>query len=135
MRGAGGTPGGLGSFFAGAAMVVAGSYMLLTRVTVTSGHWRMFGYNAFGLSLVPLLIGIGALFFNGKSVVGWAMTGIGAVIIVTGIVMNLGIYFRPTSLFDTLLILALMAGGIGLVARSLIAQGPELSDSITEPLQ
>ena len=46
-----------------------------------------------------------------------------ALIIVVGIVANLHLYFRPTSLFDTLMILGLMAGGIGLVARSLRAQG------------
>ena len=34
MRGAGGTPGGLGTFLAGSAMGIAGGYLLLTRVTV-----------------------------------------------------------------------------------------------------
>ena len=58
-------------------MVVAGAYLLLTRVTVGSGLWILWGYNAFG--------------------------------------------FAPTSLFDTLVILGLIAGGIGLVARSLRA--------------
>ena len=124
MRGAGGTPGGLGTFLAGAAMVVAGGYLLLNRVTVTSGYWHFWGYNAFGLSLFPLLIGIGILFFNGRSLAGWALTWAGALIIVVGIIANLGIYFRPTTLFDTLLILVMLAGGIGLVARSLKAQGP-----------
>jgi hypothetical protein len=123
MRGAGGTPGGLGSFLAGLAMVVAGGYLLLTRVTVTSGLWQFWGYNAFGLSLVPLLIGIGLLFFDGRSVAGWLLTAAGAIIIVAGIIANLQVYFRPTSLFDTLLILILLAGGLGLVARSLRPQG------------
>jgi hypothetical protein len=123
MRGAGGTPGGLGSFFAGLAMVVAGGYLLLTRVTVISGLWQFWGYNAFGLSLVPLLIGIGLLFFDGRSVAGWLLTGAGAIIILAGIIANLQVYFRPTSLFDTLLILVLLAGGLGLVARSLRPQG------------
>lgn len=122
MRGAGGTPGGLGSFLAGAAMVVAGGYLLLNHVTVSSGVWRIFGYNAFGLSMLPLLIGIGILFFNGRSVAGWALTAAGSIIILTGIIANLSIYFRPASLFDTLLMLVLIAGGIGLVARSLSAQ-------------
>ena len=122
MRGAGGTPGGLGSFLAGFAMVVAGGYLLLTRVTVTSGLWQFWGYNAFGLSLVPLLIGIGLLFFDGRSLVGWLLTGAGALIILAGIIANLQIYFRPTSLFDTLVILILLAGGLGLVARSLRPQ-------------
>ena len=123
MRGAGGTPGGLGTFLAGSAMVVAGGYLLLTRVTVTSGLWQVWGYNAFGLSLVPLLLGIGLLFFDGRSVVGWALTAAGALIILVGIIANLHVYFRPTSLFDTLLILGLLAGGLGFVARSLRAQG------------
>jgi uncharacterized protein len=122
MRGAGGTPGGLGSFLAGLAMVVAGGYLLLTKVTVTSGLWQFWGYNAFGLSLVPLLIGIGLLFFDGRSLAGWLLTAAGALIIVVGIIANLQVYFRPTSLFDTLLILILLAGGLGLVARSLRAQ-------------
>jgi hypothetical protein len=122
MKGAGGTPGGLGSFLAGLAMVIAGGYLLLTRVTVTSGLWQFWGYNAFGLSLVPLLIGIGILFFDGRSLAGWLLTAAGALIILVGIIANLHVYFRPTSLFDTLLILILLAGGLGLVARSLRPQ-------------
>jgi multisubunit Na+/H+ antiporter MnhF subunit len=123
MKGAGGTPGGLGSFLAGLAMVIAGGYLLLTRVTVTSGLWQLWGYNAFGLSLLPLLIGIGILFFDGRSLPGWLLTAGGALIILVGIIANLHIYFRPTSLFDTLLILILLAGGLGLVARSVRPQG------------
>ena len=119
MAGAGGTPGGTGKFFLGAALIVAGGYLLLTRVTVTSGGWLLWGYNAFGLSLIPLLVGIGLLFFNGRSLFGWLLTGAGAVIILAGIIGNMQIYFRGTSLFDTLMMLGLMAAGIGLVAASL----------------
>ena len=129
MRGAGGTPGGLGTFLAGSAMVVAGGYLLLTRVTVSSGLWMLWGYNAFGLSLVPLLVGIGILFFDGRSLIGWVLTAAGALIILIGIIANLHVYFMPTSLFDTLLILGLLAGGLGLVARSLRAQGSGGADS------
>jgi hypothetical protein len=129
MRGAGGTPGGLGTFLAGSAMVVAGGYLLLTRVTVSSGLWMLWGYNAFGLSLVPLLVGIGILFFDGRSLIGWVLTAAGALIILVGIIANLHVYFMPTSLFDTLLILGLLAGGLGLVARSLRAQGNGGADS------
>jgi hypothetical protein len=131
MRGAGGTPGGLPSFLAGAAMLVAGGYLLLARVTVTSGYWALWGYNAFGLSLVPLLVGIGVLFFNGRSGLGWALTAAGALIILAGIVANLHVYFQPTSLFDTLIMLGLLAGGLGLVARSLRPQGPEAATDHT----
>ena len=118
-RGAGGTEGGVGIFLAGLAMAAAGAYLITSRVTVHSGGWRLWGNDSFGLSLLPLLIGIGILFFKGKSVVGWLLTFVGVVIIFAGILMNLNIYFQSTSLFNTILMLILLFGGIGLVARSL----------------
>jgi len=120
-QGAGGTPGGVGTFLLGLAMAVAGAYLITDQVMVTSGYWRFGGYNAFGLSLLPLLLGIGLLFFNGRSLPGWFLTGGGAVIIFVGILTHLEIYFRPTSLFNTTLMLVLLVGGLGLVARSLRA--------------
>ena len=86
---------------------------------VTTGLWGWFGANTFGLTLLPLLIGIGLLFFDGKSAAGWVLTLCGAVLIFLGILMNLRVYFAPTSLFNTLVMLLLLAGGLGLVARSL----------------
>ena len=120
-RGAGGTEGGLGTFFIGFVMAVAGAYLLTNQVTVTSGAWRLWGYSAFGLSLLPFVIGIAFLFFDGGSIAGWVLTIAGAVIIFVGILSNLDIYFRPTSLFNTLLMLVLLLGGIGLVARAVRA--------------
>jgi hypothetical protein len=121
-RGAGGTEGGIGAFVIGALMAVAGGYLLTNQVTVTTGFWHLWGYNSFGLSLLPFIIGIAFLFFDGRSIVGWVLTVAGAVIIFVGILMNLDVYFRPTSLFNTLLMLVLLFGGVGLVARSLRPQ-------------
>jgi predicted membrane channel-forming protein YqfA (hemolysin III family) len=120
-EGAGGTSGGVGQFLLGLGMAVAGAYMLTSSVTVSSGSWAVWGYNAFGLSLVPFLLGTGLLFFNGRSKLGWLLLFAGIVIIFTGIIMNLHIYFQPTSLFNTLIMLVLLAGGVGLVARALRA--------------
>ena len=120
-NGAGGTPGGVVEFFIGLAMAVAGAYMLISRVTVTSSFWDFGGYNSFGLSLLPLIIGIGVIFFNGKSIIGWILVFIGAVIIFSGIIMNLQIYFQPTSLFNTIIMLILFAGGIGLIVKAIRA--------------
>ena len=121
IEGAGGTTGGIGQFLIGLGMAIAGGWLLTNQVTVTSGFWHFGSFNGFGLSLIPLVLGIGILFFNGKSVAGWLLTFAGAVIIFVGILTNLDIYFRPTSLFNTILMLILLAGGIGLVARSLRA--------------
>lgn len=121
LRGAGGTSGGIGEFLAGLAMAIAGGYLLTNQVSVTSGYWRPWGYNGFGLSLIPLVVGFGMLFFNGRSIIGWLLALGGSVIIFVGILTNLDIYFRETSLFNTILMLFLLAGGVGLIARSLRA--------------
>lgn len=123
VRGAGGTPGGVGLFFTGLVMTAVGGYLLLNQVTVAGGFWDFFGFNTFGLTLLPLLIGVGLLFFSARSVAGWTLVVIGAGIIIAGILMNMHIYFRPTSLYNTLVMLTLMAGGLGLIARALRAHG------------
>lgn len=121
LRGAGGTPGGLGEFLIGLVMATAGGYLLTSHVTVHSGFWTMWGYDTFGLSLVPLIFGIGIIFFNGRSVLGWLLLLAGAVIILAGILMHLRIYFQQTSLFNTIVMLVLLFGGIGLMARGVKA--------------
>ena len=121
-KGAGGTEGGLGQFFIGLAMAVAGGFLLTRQVTVTSGFWGYFGEHSFGLTLLPLIAGVGVLFFDGKSTLGWVLTLGGALLVFLGVIMNLRIYFAPTSLFNTLVMLVLLAGGLGLVARSLRPQ-------------
>lgn len=128
MQGAGGTPGGIGQFLIGFAMAVAGGWLLVNQVSVHSGGWSLWGYNSFGLSLVPFIAGTGLLFFNGRSMLGWLLLIAGLVIIFAGILSNLNIYFRPTSLFNTLLMLGLLAGGLGLLARSLRAAESALKD-------
>ena len=120
MTGAGGTPGGIGQFFIGLMCALAGGWLLTNQVSVSSGGmWNLYGYNGFGLSLIPFILGTGLIFFNAKSIVGWLLLAAGLVIVFVGILSNLNIYFRPTSLFNTLLMLALLAGGIGAMAAAL----------------
>ena len=68
---------------------------------------------------MPLIFGIGLLFFDGRSKAGGLLLFAGVVIIFAGIIMNLHIYFQPTSLFGTIVMLVLLAGGVGLLARAL----------------
>jgi hypothetical protein len=119
MIGAGGTPGGLWTFFGGLALAATGAYLLTQQVSVQTGYWTIGGRNAFGLSLIPFILGIGMLFFDGRSKAGLILLGLGALIIAAGILMNLTIYFQPTSLFNTLMMIGMTAGGVGLVLRAL----------------
>jgi hypothetical protein len=122
LTGAGGTTGGVALFLFGLGMAVAGAYLLTNQVTVSSGFWHWGTHSAFGLSLIPLILGVGILFFNGRSLIGWLLTFAGTIIIFAGILTNLEVYFQPTTLFNTIVMLVLLAGGIGLIARSLRAQ-------------
>ena len=116
---AGGTPGGLGHFLLGCIMACVGGYLLINQVTVVGSYWNFYGENAFGITLLPMLFGIGLLFWRGRSILGWILTIAGALFILAGILANLHIYFRPSTLFNTLVMLVLLVGGLGLIARGI----------------
>jgi hypothetical protein len=117
----GGTPGGLRHFLLGFIMACVGGYLLCNQVMVMGSYWNFYGANTFGITLLPMLFGIGILFWNGRSIIGWLLTLAGALFIVAGVIANLHIYFRPASLFETLVTLTLLVGGLGLIARSMRA--------------
>src|SRR5438552_16229532 len=126
LRGAGGAPGGVGAFFIGLLCTVVGGYLVLNQVQVSSSFsfFGLWGWNrpaGFGLTMLPLLIGIGVLFFDGKSKVGWILSVGGLLTILAAVLMSLSIQWAPTSLFNTLLMFGMLAGGLGLIARSLRA--------------
>ena len=78
MQGAGGTEGGVGRFVLGLVMMVAGGYLFLQSIKVTLGmgfDYQFFNFWGFaitnGMVLIPFLFGIGMIFYNGRSLVGW----------------------------------------------------------------
>lgn len=117
----GGTRGGFGEFVLGLLLLALGAYLLMARVVVTSGARSFFGDHSIGVALIPLFAGIALLFANARSIVGWVLTGLGGVAILAAILADLQIYFRPTSLFNTVAMLGVSAAGLGLVLRALRA--------------
>lgn len=122
-EGAGGSPGGVGEFFIGLLVAAVGFYLLFSHVQVHSSYWSFMGFGgagrSFGISLIPLLFGIGTLFVNGKSVIGWLLSVGGLLFILAGILMNLDIYFQQTTLMNTLIMLFMIAAGFGLIVKGL----------------
>jgi hypothetical protein len=122
IRNVGGTPGGTRTFLLGMIMAIAGGYLLFQQVQVHGGYWHWSGVGgtgrSFGITLIPLLLGIGILFANGRSFIGRVLTFGGALVIIVGVIANLDIHFMQTSLWNTLIMLVLLVGGIGLVVRS-----------------
>jgi hypothetical protein len=138
IRNVGGTPGGTRTFVLGLIMMLVGGYLLLDRVSVYGGYWNWGmggGGKTFGVTLLPLLFGVGILFANGRSLAGRFLTAAGVVIILAGIIVNMDVHFQQTSLINTLIMLILLVGGIGLIARSVMPMPvPEVAkDKQIEP--
>ncbi|MCU1296397.1 MAG: hypothetical protein JWO91_675 [Acidobacteriaceae bacterium] len=123
----GGTSGGHGNFLLGFAMACVGGFLITHQVSVVGSYWSFWGGSSFGIALLPMLIGVAILFWNGKSTIGWILTVAGALFIFAGLTANMHIYFQPTSLFNTMVMLILLVGGLALVARSLRPHIPKPS--------
>ena len=110
-----------GTFLIGFGVLCVGLYLILQN-TVISTHFTLFdmlGFNPpFGLVLLPFLFGVGVLFFNSKSILGWILLIFGIVSILLGILMGLKIYFRPVTLYQGLLMFGMTAAGTGLILKS-----------------
>lgn len=133
IRGAGGTPGGTGSFVTGFVMMCAGFYLLLQSIHVSQSfnlgaslfHLSAFGGQASitgGMILVPLAFGIGMIFYNASNLVGWALAVGSVSALLFGVLAGLQFTLRSMSLFDLLTILVLSVGGLGLFLSSLRSQ-------------
>ena len=135
MRGAGGTDGGVGSFFIGLAMMIGGGYLLLDAIQVTN-HFS-FGYSLYrvggfsltsGMVMIPFMFGVGMIFYDSKNWIGWILAG-GALLALTfGVISSIQFRMRSMSAFDLIVILVLAVGGLGLFLRSLknFADEPEV---------
>jgi hypothetical protein len=122
LRGAGGTPGGIGSFFVGLGLTMLGGYLVFNQVTVHT-NFQIWGWpgsagSGFGVVLFTVLLGVGILFFNAKNILGWVLTVGGMGVMIASIILNLNVFFRPTTLLMTLFMFGSLAAGLGLVFRS-----------------
>jgi uncharacterized protein len=126
MKGAGGTQGGIGLFLLGFVMMSAGFYLLLRSISVSS-HWglgsSLYQWGGFsltsGMVLIPFIFGIGFIFFNGRSLVGWLLTLGSSSALILGVIASVDFRFRQMTAFDLITILVLAIGGLGLFLRSL----------------
>ncbi len=125
-KGAGGTPGGVGDFIVGTILTLVGLYLLSNQVRVTTGFfgWRMGGFmgggvSAFGITMIFMIIGVILIFANGKSKLGWALSGGSILFTFVGIIASLRVYFQSTTLFVALGMFVLLAAGLGLIVRGI----------------
>lgn len=108
-------------FLMGLVLLGVGLFMLSKRVIVSSG-FGLFSIGGFdmttGTVVIPLMIGIILYFLKPKSLIPKLIILLSSVFIIVAIIMSVRLRFVPTSLFDYLLIIVLIAVGTGLVLRS-----------------
>lgn len=128
MKGAGGTSGGIGSFFIGLIMMSGGFYMLLKAIKVTSSFglshnlYRVGSMNlTSGMIMIPFMFGVGLMFYNAKNIFGWILTFGSLVGLIFGVISSINFRFTHMSAFDLIVILVLSVGGLGIFLRSLKA--------------
>ena len=132
----GGRPGGEVKFLIGAVLTVAGVWLFFDSVRFTSGHMGLISgvissgrgsggggglmeTTSMGIVLVPLFIGVIALFFDVRKMWGWALVGLGLIILGVEVVSR----FRPIMAIKgthLIMLIVLMAGGLGLMFRGYV---------------
>ena len=103
-RGAGGTSGGIGTFFTGLAMMICGGYIFTNMVQVRSSYFRRFSLFDSGIDVTPLASPHPIrfnfwLFMNGKSKLDGCSLG-SCLAIFVGIIMSLEVHLYRTNLYQ-----------------------------------
>lgn len=109
-------------FYMGILLIVSGLFFLLSKAVVRSGFvgFSLGGLNvSTGLVVIPLMVGIVWLVNNPKSILARLITIAGSIFIVASIIINIRITFTTTSLFDYLIMMLLIAGGLGLLLKAI----------------
>lgn len=125
-RGAGGSSGGTGSFLIGLVMIIGGGYLLLNSIVIRPNFGlgaQVFGLGGVpitsGMVLIPFMLGVGMIFYNAQSWIGWIVAGGSLTALIFGVIANMTLQLARMSAFDLIVVLVLLVGGIGLFLRSL----------------
>ena len=120
-------------FLAGLAMLIAGLFIFSQKVMVSSGFFgsglSLGGFHmANGLIMVPFIIGVVWMFASEGSIASKVFTAVGVFIVVVAIIMTTHISLVRVTLYEWVVILVLIFGGAGLLARILFRARPTSDD-------
>lgn len=126
VEGAGGSKGGIGRFFLGLLMMVVGGFLFFNAIRVTNNFHMGYALYSFGgyrlttgMTLIPLIFGIGFIFYNSRNPVGWILSIASLAMLGFGVISSIQFSLRTMSAFELITILVLMIGGVGLFLSSL----------------
>lgn len=73
-----------------------------------------------GYIIIVFMLGVGLLFFNSKSPLGWLIAAGAIVALIFGVIANAHFSLAYLSAFDLLVIVTLLCGGLGLLLSAMI---------------
>lgn len=106
-------------YFGGLGLIAVGILMLFQYIQIGSGMMAMFGMagGGFGLLLIPLLVGIGWMFYDSKSRAGWYITGLSCAVIFFAVLSSVRIMLPNLSLLSMVMMLLPFAIGGALLLK------------------
>lgn len=117
----------LAEFIIGLAMLVIGLYLFAGRVSVSSNFFSSGIYYGSvrvptGAIFVPFIVGVIMVFVKPESFLSKLVAGLGVLIIIVSIIMSVNIRLETITLYEWILYLVAIFGGLGLVCRILFAK-------------
>ncbi len=114
-------------FIVGLAMLVIGLYLFTQRVSVSSSFFSSgISYGNVriptGAVFVPFIVGIIMVFAKPESFVSKLVAGLGVLIILVSIILSVNIRLETISLYEWLLYIIAIFGGLGLIGRVLFSK-------------
>jgi len=111
-------------FVAGLVMLIVGLFIFSQKVVVYSSFLGGFSLGGMrmtsGLIIIPLVAGIVWMFVSGASFPSKIMTGVGVLLILAGVIASTNIHLTSMTLYEWVLLLVMIFGGAGLVAKVLL---------------
>ena len=105
-------------------MLAVGLFIFSQKVLVSSSFlsgWSIGGLHiTSGLIVVPLIIGVIWMFITEANLISKIFTGLSVILIIVAVIMSTRIYLETVTLFDWILMLVLIFGGLALVLKTLL---------------
>jgi len=110
-----------GAYFGGLALIFAGLLMVFQHVKVQSGLLAMLGLGSGGFALLflPLMCGIGMMFYDNKNKWGWIVTALSCVLLILSFLATLTVNFPPLTMMQMVIMFLPFAIGGSLLVKGL----------------
>ena len=120
-------------FFMGFLLFGGGLYWVFNSFTVSSswgsGYWGIGNFRMpMGTMLIPLLIGIGLLFFLDKKAIGGFVCALGVLVILISLVTSIFFHAVGGTLYTYILMFGMVAAGAALLIKVLFKPSSKKSD-------